>query len=322
MMEDKRLSIIRYSPDNSSLWDEFASCARNSSLLALRGYMDYHSDRFEDCSLMAFKGNSLVAILPANVRGDILYSHQGLTFGGWILPPRHLDGADILEIFRAAIAFCRDMGMKSIVYKPVPTLYHRQPSQEDIYALQRLGGSMTGCNLSETIRLNDNPGFNTLRRRTLRKALKDTTMEMVEVGSDDLRLQSFYRLLSSCLEERFGARPVHSLEELRLLRGRFPENIRIFGIRQMGTMEFEAGICIYAWKGVAHCQYIATTERGRRENLLTMLVWKLLEIFQDYRYFDFGTSNETDGSLNEGLLRQKASFGASGITFPTWQLNL
>ena len=50
-----------------------------------RDYMDYHSDRFEDNSLMFFDDSEkLIALLPANLRGDILYSHQGLTYGGFL----------------------------------------------------------------------------------------------------------------------------------------------------------------------------------------------------------------------------------------------
>ena len=44
--------------------------------------MDYHKDRFEDYSLMVFKDEKLVAVLPANRVEDKLFSHQGLTYGG------------------------------------------------------------------------------------------------------------------------------------------------------------------------------------------------------------------------------------------------
>lgn len=48
--------------------------------------MEYHSDRFNDHSLMFFDDSQkLLAILPANHADGKLHSHQGLTFGGIII---------------------------------------------------------------------------------------------------------------------------------------------------------------------------------------------------------------------------------------------
>ena len=46
--------------------------------------MEYHSGRFKDYSLMVYSDKGkLLTILPANYRNDRLYSHEGLTFGGF-----------------------------------------------------------------------------------------------------------------------------------------------------------------------------------------------------------------------------------------------
>ena len=47
--------------------------------------MDYHSDRYLDYSLLIYKKDVLISILAANRVDDQLYSHQGLTYGGFIL---------------------------------------------------------------------------------------------------------------------------------------------------------------------------------------------------------------------------------------------
>ena len=47
--------------------------------------MDYHNDRFKDHSLMVFKDDKLIALLPANIVDFNLRSHQGLTYGGFLL---------------------------------------------------------------------------------------------------------------------------------------------------------------------------------------------------------------------------------------------
>ena len=70
----------------------------NMVILFMRDYMDYHSERFKDNSFLFYKNNSLVAVLPANINDSILYSHQGLTYGG-LIQSYKLSTKDVLEIF-------------------------------------------------------------------------------------------------------------------------------------------------------------------------------------------------------------------------------
>lgn len=289
-------------------WDRFVRDSRNATFLFLRGYMDYHADRFADCSWMAYKGNRLMALLPANLTPDgILHSHGGLSYGGWILPAAHLNGADLLEIFEESIRIWREAGITVLDYKPIPDIYCQKPSQEDEYALFRLGAEISEVNLSATVDLSLPIRFNQLQRRHLAKSSKlDVTI------SETYDIDEFMRILEECLRERHQVAPVHTPEEMKLLSERFPDNIRFFSANLDG--EPQACVCIYDTGIVAHAQYIATTSEGRRLNMLTPLFHKLMtEYFADRRYFDFGISNEDHGKyLNEGLLRQKYSYGATG----------
>lgn len=56
----------QYSPDRAAQWNKFVAGSRNATFLHDRRYMDYHQERFTDCSWMAFKGDRLIALLPAN----------------------------------------------------------------------------------------------------------------------------------------------------------------------------------------------------------------------------------------------------------------
>lgn len=313
--------LIQYSPEMAGSWDEFVTNARNSSFLFMRGYMDYHSDRFRDCSWIAMKGTRPVALLPANISDDgILHSHQGLTYGGWILPERHIDGSDLLKIFGMAIDRWRTEGITSLDYKTLPYIYSSAPSQEDVYALFRLGATLSESNLSMAIPLSQNngePNYNKLRRRSLAKTagLDFTIREYVEAAP-------LIRMVEDCLRERHDAAPVHSAAELQLLRDRFPQNIRFWLLEYQGAPQ--AAVCMFDTGRVAHAQYIATTPLARELNLLTPLFHHLITVVYAGRaYFDFGTSNEDHGRyLNAGLLRQKASFGASGVAYNRYTLNI
>lgn len=310
--------IIRYESSMSGRWDEFVGNARNATFLFCRGYMDYHADRFEDHSLLALKNGKLRAILPANITSDgVLHSHQGLTYGGWILPKAHFDATDMLEMWNAWLEYCADQAIKAIEYKPLPWIYASRPSQEDIYALFRCGAVQDAVNLSSTICLGDNPGFDTMRRRHLRQA---TASGCVVVETDDC--EAFMALVESCLRERHGVAPVHTAQEMRLLKDRFPERIRMFVARL--DDEIHAGVMVYDTGIVAHGQYISSTAEGRRLNLLTPLFHKLIfETFADRRYFDFGISNEDNGRyLNGPLLHSKATMGATGVAYPRYMIKV
>lgn len=313
--------IERYGAGDRRRWNEFVAASRNGTFLFDRDYMDYHSDRFEDYSLMAYKGDRLLGMLPANLTRDdmTLHSHQGLTYGGWILPMSHVDGGDMLSLFGEMRRFLREEGVVALDYKPLPWFYSQIPAQDDIYALFRMGAEMTETTLSSTIDLRSPRGFNTLQRRHLRKA-SALGAEVVETTDTE----AFWNMLASCLSERHGARPVHSAAELELLRSRFPDNIRIFIVTLPGYGGPQAGVCVFDTGRVAHAQYIATTPKGRELNFLTLLFDRLInEVFADRRYFDFGISTEEGGRvLNEGLLRQKSSLGASGTACLRFRLPL
>lgn len=310
--------VERYSPALSGVWNDFVANSRNATFLHDRRYMDYHQDRFADCSWMAYKGDKPVALLPANITGDgTLHSHQGLTYGGWLLPPAHINGADLLHIFETAVGVWQKCGIRSLDYKPVPFIYSTQPSQEDEYALFRLGAVRSECNLSSAVNLGLPVRFNKLQKRHLASAQK-ACPAIEEICS----AEEFMELVAGCLAERHDASPVHTPEEIGLLRSRFPERIRMFGIRTEGRLE--AGVMIFDTGAVAHSQYIATTAAGRERNLLTPLFhWLMTERYADRKYFDFGTSNEDSGRyLNEGLLRQKFSYGATGVAYNRYRLDL
>lgn len=312
------ISVERYSPAHRAEWDDFVARSRNGTFLLQRGYMDYHSDRFRDCSWMAYLNGKLRALLPANIdEAGVLHSHQGLTYGGWITPMGHLDGEDLLEIFGQAIEVWHKEGIKELDYKRIPYIYSKTPADEDLYALFRLGAVRTGCGLSSAIDLRVGVTFNQMQRRHLRKS-----QALPLTISEETNVAPFMVLLADCLQERHGVNPVHTCGEMQMLRDRFPDSIRVFVLRMDGEGTPQAGVCVYDTGIVAHAQYIATTPQARELNLLTPLFHHLIsEVFADRRYFDFGISTEDNGNyLNTGLLRQKFSYGGTGVTYDRYSL--
>lgn len=307
-----------YTPAFARDWDAFTASSRNGTFLLERHYMDYHADRFRDASLIALRRGKAAALLPACLTPDgTLSSHAGLTYGGWVLPPAHLDGAALLTLFADWTRWCRQAGYRAIDYKPVPYIYHSRPSQEDLYALWRLGFTPASVLLSSAIDLSSPWKFDMSKRQQLRKALA-CDIHIAESRDWD----AFWHILGTCLADRHGAVPVHSLDEIKALAASFPANIRLFLLSD--TQGPQAGVCIYDTGVVAHSQYAATTPEARKRHYLTALYHHLLtEVFPSRRYFDFGTSNEQAGRmLNAGLLGQKHSMGATGVAYTRYTLNL
>ncbi|MCM1292187.1 MAG: GNAT family N-acetyltransferase [Bacteroides sp.] len=309
----------RYTPNHVARWDEFVACSCNGTFLHRRGYMDYHSDRFHDHSLMVVDDRGHIeALLPANTVGTTFYSHQGLTYGGLILPRRHQAPPRVMEIWASIIDYLSTAGFKELIYKPVPHIYHRYPCDADLYALSRSGAYMSACGLSMAVSL-DMPD---VAGETARQLSRRTDGLTFRCSTD---YEQFMTMLENRLAERYGVRPVHSLAEVRLLAERFPENIILYMAHDANDDAPLAGVLLYLTPMAAHTQYIATTSAGRERGVLPALISHIAsQLPSGCRYLDFGTSadDESSDGFNDGLIAQKYSLGGRPVLAPTFTLEL
>ena len=270
--------------------------------------MDYHSDRFEDLSLMVYKENSLVAVLPANKKQNIVHSHQGLTYGGLLLGKKNKLNETIF-IFKAVLSFLDEEGIETLHLKLTPSIYHKVPSDEMEYLLFVSEATLARVDVSSVIENTSKLKIQSNRIEGVKKAEKNA-LEIIE-GTD---FNSFWiEILEPNLEHRHGAKPVHSLEEIERLARSFPKNIFQFNVYKEGVIV--AGATIFETETVAHVQYISANEDKQQLGSLDFLFEYLInQRFKDKKYFDFGISNENQGkNLNKGLLYWKETFGARSV---------
>lgn len=318
------IEIRRYEATDRDRWNDFCRTSRNATFLFRRGFMDYHCDRFTDCSLIAMRGGHTLALLPADITGEgsILRSHGGLTYGGWILPGRRFTPLTMMEVWARAREWMRNAGINKLCYKPLPAIYAASPSQDDRYALFRCGGRLTDCRLSATVALRAPVGFSESSRQGV-KVAEAAGITARELGSD--HLPAFWEMLERCLAERHdGAAPVHTLAEMTLLMSRFPAEIRLWGAESRSG-ELVAGTLLFDTGRVVHTQYIATTAAGRELRAFPLLVKRLIESGCGRAdYLDFGTSADphTPSGFNEGLLLQKCGFGGTASLSELWELDI
>lgn len=301
-----------------SQWNEFVDGSKNGTFLINRRYMDYHSDRFDDFSLMFFKGERLCALLPANIKDDTLYSHQGLTYGGLIMDCA-LTAANTVTLFSELNAYLKAQGVSRVVYKAIPWIYHNVPAEEDLYAIFRTcNARLMAREISSSIIFSNPVKWHRDRRYGSNKAKNNGVT--VARGSD---LSAFWDVLNFNLGHKYGVKPVHTLAEMQLLQLRFPDNIIIYEARLDG--EVIGGTVLYVTKQVVHAQYISATPAGKKLHAIDAIYRKVLtEDFSDYKYyFDFGKSTEDHGAyLNENLIYQKEGFGARGVCYDTYEWTL
>ncbi|HZF62232.1 MAG TPA: GNAT family N-acetyltransferase [Desulfovibrio sp.] len=307
------VEVIRYSKGDHEQWDACVANAVNEHLLFYRNFMDYHSDRFCDHSLLMMRNGALLGVFPANERDNTLYSHQGLTFGGLVHGPK-VYASDILAFYVALKKYLKKNQFQELVCKPTPYPYHEVPCEVQSYALSMIGAKIIERHMSTGICYCAPLPMTTMRKRGINKAQKNR-IEILD--SEDWN--QYIQVLSKTLR-RHNTTPKHSAAELALLHERFPERIKLVTAQKDGIIL--AGILLFLTKTAAHSQYICASQEGRELGALDLLMSSVIEAQANQkRWFSFGISTEQDGScINFGLLHQKEGFGGRVFLHDVYRL--
>lgn len=305
-------------PYHSSLkadWDQFIKKSKNGTFLFYRDFMEYHSDRFEDFSLMVYEKQKLIAVLPANRVEDEIFSHQGLTYGGLILTEK-TKFEKVLYAFRNILQFLNEKKIRRLQLKLIPYIYLTYPADEINYLLFLLKAKKTRCDISATIYL-DNP----LKIQSNRlEGVKKANKKHLKIKKENNFYGFWQKILIPNLKLIHKAKPVHSVEEIEFLAKKFPNQIHQFNVYLEN--EIVGGATIFETETVAHVQYISANDQKQQLGTLDFLFQHLIEReFSHKKFFDFGTSNEQHGlKLNKGLLYWKECFGARSIAHEFYRL--
>ena len=304
----KKYTIKRYEPTDFESWNAFIGHAKNATFLFHRDFMEYHSDRFQDYSLMVFEGKKLMAVLPANVIGNEVFSHQGLTYGGLVYNEK-LKLASVIEIFRTVLSFFNENNIQKLQLKLIPSIYHQKPTEELNYALFLAKAQLIRRDSLAVIDLTKPYFISKTRKECVRRGLKNNLIIKEEVN-----FKLFWeQVLEPNLNKKHQAKPVHTIAEIEMLQQKFPNNIRHFNVYQGDKIV--AGTTVFISENVAHPQYVSAMSNKNELGSLDFLYYHLItSVFKGKHFFDFGISNEEQGrKLNAGLVFWKESFGASII---------
>ena len=301
----KNYSIRRYTLEDYAIWNNFVSSAKNATFLFHRDFMEYHSDRFQDFSLLVFDEVKLISVLPANKVDNTLFSHQGLTYGGFIFESKIKLG-EVISITKAVLKFLNQNDISTFQVKLIPSIYNTFFSEEIEYAMFLANAKLIRRDCLSVIDLTKDFAFSKDRKQCIRRGEKNNL-----VIKEELNFELFWNeILIPNLEKKHVAKPVHSLTEIVDLQQKFPKNIRHFNVYHEDKIV--AGTTVFITDKVAHPQYISGNEQKNELGSLDFLYNHLItEVFKDKNFFDFGISHEQNGKkINLGLLFWKESFGA------------
>lgn len=301
----KNFSVKLYSKNDFNVWNAFIEKAKNATFLFHRDFMEYHKDRFEDYSLLIFdKKENLVSVLPANRVENAVFSHQGLTYGGFIFTQK-TKLIDAVAIVKTVLEFLKNNQISKIQLKIIPTFYNDFPSDELEYCCFLLNAKLIKRDSVSVIDLKNKIKTTQTRKESINRGNKNQLVIKEETSFD-----SFWNeILIPNLENKHQVKPVHSLEEITLLKTNFSQNIKQFNVYY--NDKIVAGTTMFITKNVAKPQYISGNEDKNQLGSLDFLYDFLIDKYKDKIYFDFGPSNEQNGKkVNEGIQFWKESFGA------------
>ncbi len=301
------ISVRRYIDTDKELWNNFLEQSRTNQFLLSRNFMEYHKDRFEDYSLLVFDEKNIVAIFPANIKNNIVVSHSGLTFGGFVVAKDEATKNSI-QYFAQLLKFVSGNNIEKIIFKQSPSFYSSVSQDEIDYAMFLVDAKLYRVDIAYAInqQLENKIQYQERRRRAIKKAEK-IGVEIKETTD----FSTFWNeILIPNLQSRFGVNPVHSLAEMESLSTNNPNKIRQFEAWQNGVLM--AGTTVFETPAVAHAQYISASEEGRKNGAIDLLFHHLIsQTFAHKQTFDFGIVNEEEGrKINMGLLDWKEGFGA------------
>ncbi len=177
----------------------------------------------------------------------------------------------------------------------------------------------TRCDLSCTIDLANRGERSSRRKRSFAKAVKAG----VEVMDGAPYVDELWGVIAGNLERKLGERPVHTAEEIKHLHALFPDDITFVVGRLDGRTV--AGVVLFSSAMVARTQYIASDATGYDVSALDAVLEHTIVLAREggRRYFDFGTSNRSDGQhLSASLYQFKLDFGGGGVVHEYYDLEL
>ncbi|KAF2335144.1 GNAT family N-acetyltransferase [Flavobacterium daemonense] len=311
-------TVKKYDQNDYKTWNDFIALAKNATFLFHRDFMEYHKDRFEDFSLLIFEDEKLKAVLPANIKGKSVHSHEGLTYGGLIfLSKLKAEKAEV--ILDEILSFLKENQIETFYYKPIPDFYFSKGNRELDFFLFKRNAISERKEMNMAVNLQLPLKISKSKMKHFRR-IENLDLDIVE----EYDFEPFWdQILEPRLLEKFNVKPVHTKAEIAHLKQKFPQNIRQYSVYQ--NDEIIAGITIFETENVIKSQYGATSKKGEEVRALDFLFINLIHKYKrkGKHFFDMGIVNEDNESgYHPGLLKQKEELGCAVYNQDFYKIDL
>ncbi len=311
------ITIKKYNPKALHEWDQFVSDSDNGTIFQKQQFINYHINRqFVDHSLLIKNNNKLIAVLPAAICENMLYSHPGSSYGGFVMA-NDVDFKTTNDIIQSVDDYCHSQKFKSLFLINSPSIYQKKFNQSMDYLLHWNNYKSKESYISHVVDMSaaSNP-LELLKKRKRRyinnnKDLNDLSFK----ESNDFDL--FYKILLEG-KKKYKTKPTHSLEELYQLKALFPEKIKLL-LSVKSNQVIGGSVIFFANRKVSLVFYNAISPDYRNSQVAMLQLYKCMEVSKKYGYnmVDFGVSHTPEQkdpmSPKFSLIHFKEQFDAKGV---------
>ena len=317
------ITINKYEKKQLDEWDQFINASNNGTMFQKQRFINYHIDRkFVDNSLIIKNNNNIVAVLPAAIKNNILYSHPGSSYGGLVLAKK-TEFSVINDIIQELDNYCKNKKLKSIFLINSPSIYHKEVDDSLDYLLQWNHFRKKEIYISHAVNINETVSVLDLLKKRKRRYLNNddglNALEFKESNEFDL----FYDILLKS-KEKFKTKPTHSLEELYQLKKIFPEQIKLLLTMKKDSV-VGGSLMFFANKKISLIFYNTILEELRNSQISMLQLYKCMEISKQlgYQMVDFGVSHTPEANdpmaPKLSLIHFKEQFNARGVLRVAYQ---
>ncbi|MAJ45115.1 MAG: hypothetical protein CMF96_10290 [Candidatus Marinimicrobia bacterium] len=308
--------VTKYDKSLKEEWNQFVENSDNGTLFHRREFLTYHIGReFFDHSLLFYKNKKLICIFSgAEIQNKVLtlYSHPGASYGGFVFIKYSFELVE--EVLNKFEGYLQSTNIQEVFLVQPPSIYGYRYNETIEYALKWNNFSTEEIYISSVINLQDRPlsQIHKRKKRYLKKKLEED-FKLQWVNDFDI----FYPILVKN-KLKHGAKPTHSLEELKKLSNQFPEKLKLlilyFKNKPIGgTLNFVANdnVVIIFYNMI---DYNFANKKPAIHLICETIKWAEENHF---KWLDFGVSqlplNENPLTPHKSLIQFKEQFGATGL---------
>jgi hypothetical protein len=308
------IEIKQYDYSLKYEWDQFIENSEVSSFLLKRDFIEYHSDKYDEISLMVYNDGKLNIIIPGCKLDQTYSSFHFLTYGGIILSQNY-KFTEIESSFQHVLSYIKEnLNFKKFTIKRIPYIYYRKPNEDDLYLLFKNDFKLIGRQLSSSLSLS-NFQIPSKKKYNYRKCLKNG-IKLIECDSSE----NLMEIMNFNLK-KYKKKSVHTFKELNYLKSKFLNEICFYEAKL--NNEVLGGCIIFKVNSCIHIQYMCSSDIGRKNRVIDFIVNKLIEIYSNYEFLDYGISTEDNGNvLNYNLLNAKRELGFNAICYDIYHKEL